>query len=82
VYASAEIFDRLVFSPAAMKRLRALCAALGLETSGQLTLEPWMLRGKRVFVRTRIESYEGVDRTAIEFLGYEAATEDAERTPF
>ncbi len=80
-YSGAEIWDRLVFSPAAMKRVRVLCAALGLDTSGQLALEPWMLKGKRVFVRTRIENYNGEDRTAVEFLGYEAAPE-GERTPF
>lgn len=71
------VFDRLVFTPAAMKRIKLVCARLGIDTSGELDLTPKMLRDRTAYVTVQIEDYvddEGKERSRnrIPFDGYEA----------
>jgi hypothetical protein len=65
-----------------MKRIRCICSALGIEAKGRVELTPAMFLGRRCQVRTRVESFNGEDRAAVEFLGYEAAPEELEPSPF
>lgn len=72
-----HLFDNLVFSPAALKRVKFVCTRLGLDTSGELDLTPAMLRGRTALVTVQIEQYvddEGRERSRnkIPFDAYEA----------
>jgi hypothetical protein len=70
------VFDQLVFSAAAMKRVKLVCSRLGLDTSGELDLTPAMLRGRSALVTVQIEEYVDDDgrersRNKIPFDAYE-----------
>jgi len=76
-HAGRYLFDNLVFSPNAMKRVKLVCARLGLDTSGELDLTPKMLRDRTADVTVQVEDYvddEGKERSRnrIPFDGYEA----------
>jgi hypothetical protein len=77
-HAGRHLFDNIVFTPAAMKRIKLVCSRLGLDTSGELDLTPAMIRGKQALVTVQIEEYvddEGQERSRnkIPFGGYETA---------
>ena len=83
-HAGRFLFDNLVFSPAAMKRVKLACSRLGLDTTGELDLTPKMLRGRTAVVTVQIEDFvddEGRERqrNRIPFDGYESV--ESERRP-
>lgn len=72
------IFDNLVFSEAALKRVKLICSRLGLDVSGELDLTPGMIEGHTCYVTTEIEEYEDNEgrikrRNVVPFAGYERA---------
>ena len=75
-----KIFDNLVFSEHAMKRVKLACARLGLDVSGELDLSSEMLIGKRCQVFAEVEEYEDSgatkERNKIPFAGYYAFDEE------
>jgi hypothetical protein len=75
-----NIFDNMVFSEQAMKRVKLICSRLGLNTSGKVNLTPDMLIGHTALVTVGVESYEATDdngssrtkkRNVVLFAGYE-----------
>jgi hypothetical protein len=81
-HAGRFLFDNLVFSQRAMKRVKLICSKLGLETSGEVDLTPRMLRGKTCRVTVEVEDFvddEGREkqRNNIPYAGYEAINDAA-----
>lgn len=81
-HAGRFLFDNLVFSPKALKRVKFVCARLGLDTTGEVDLTPRLLRGRTARVTVTIEDYiddEGKarSRNSIPFAGYESVAEEA-----
>jgi hypothetical protein len=75
-YSGRCIFDNLVFSPAAMKRVKLICSRLGLDTSRELVLEPSSIIGRTAYVSVEIEEYEDQEgntkkRNVVPFAGYD-----------
>ena len=56
------IFDSLFFSKKGQRRLKHVCAALGLDVSGELDVSPEVLVGRRCRVDVELEEYEAVQR--------------------
>ena len=80
-HAGRVIFDRLVFSPRAMPRVKRICQCLGVRVEGQLELTADMLVGRRCQVRVLVGDYidqDGEARTnnTVPYDGYEAAPDD------
>ena len=85
------IFDNLVFTNAAMKRVKLVCSRLGLDVGGELDLKPEMLMERTAVVEVTTEDYEDEhgntkERNVVPFAGYyrmedlkkdEEANEDA-----
>ena len=46
-HAGRFVFDNLIFSKAAAPRVKLICSALGLDTSGEIDLTPELLLGRR-----------------------------------
>ena len=72
------IFDNMVFSDAAMKRVKLICSRLGLDVSGEIELTPALIRGKNCYVTVETEDYEDHEgttkrRNVVTFAGYERA---------
>ena len=72
------IFDNMVFSEAAMKRVKLICSRLGLDVSGEIDVKPSMLEGRKCYVSVITEEYEDSEgktkkRNVIPFAGYERA---------
>jgi hypothetical protein len=81
-YAGRNIFDNLVFSAAAMKRVKLFCARAGIDVSGEVELTPETILDRRVFVTVQVEEYEDQEgsikkRNKVPFAGYESAEETA-----
>ena len=91
------VFDNLVFSDNAMKRVKLICSRLGLDVSGELDLTPDMLLGKVAVLTVEEEEYEDNEgrtkrRNTVPFAGYARASdvqatagsgeEDEEGIPF
>ena len=77
-YAGRYIFDNMVFSEAALKRVKLICSRLGIDVSGEVELTPSMLEGATCIIRTEIEEYEDNEgrtkrRNVVPFAGYERA---------
>jgi len=77
-HAGRYIFDNLIFSDAAMSRVKLVCKRLGLDVSGEADLTPDKLMDKPVFITVTIVQYtdnEGKvkDRNNVPFAGYKAA---------
>jgi len=75
-YQGRYIFDNLVFSEAAMKRVKLICSRLGLDVSGEIELTPSMLEGKVCYLTVETEDYEDQEgktksRNVVPFAGYE-----------
>ena len=90
-HAGRLVFDNLVFSQAAMKRVKLICSRLGLDVSKELDLKPEMLKGRTANLTVEIEPYEDSEgrtkqRNVVPFAGYErtgeAAEEDESALPF
>jgi hypothetical protein len=72
------IFDNMVFSDAALKRVKLICSRLGLNVSGELDLTPALIKGRTCYVTVDIEEYEDQEgnakkRNAVPFAGYDRA---------
>jgi len=72
------IFDNMVFSDAAMKRVKLICSRLGLNVSGELDLTPAVIKGRSCYVTVETEEYEDQEgnskkRNVVPFAGYERA---------
>jgi len=70
------VFDQLVFSPAALRRVKLVCACLGLDVNQPMDLAPDMLVGRTCRVQVITEEYvdqEGESRRAnkVPFDGYQ-----------
>jgi hypothetical protein len=86
-FAGRLLFDNLVFSQKALSRVKLVCGVLGIDTSGQLDLQPDMLLDKRALVSTYQEEYvDGQGRTKITnripFEGYAYVPATGASTPF
>ena len=80
-YIRRFIFDNLVFSAAAMKRVKLICSRLGLNTHGEVDLTPNLLQGRKCYVSVLIEEYEDNNgnikkRNVVPFAGYEQAEKE------
>lgn len=69
------VFDNLVFSIRAAKRVKHFCSALGIDVGSELDLLPDMIRHRRCIVRVVIEEYQDKDgltmrRNKVPFAGY------------
>lgn len=76
-YKGRYIFDNLVFSKAALKRVKLVCARLGIHLRGEVELTKDMLLGKKVFVEINIEEYQdkkGIirEKNSVPFDGYQS----------
>ena len=74
------IFDNMVFSEAALKRVKLICSRLGLDVSGEIDLTPSLLEGRKCYVSVLTEEYEDNEgnikkRNIVPFAGYERATD-------
>lgn len=72
------IFDNMVFSDAALKRVKLICSRLGLDVSGELDLTPSLIKGRRCYVTVETEEYEDYEgntkqRNVVPFAGYDRA---------
>lgn len=79
------LFDNLVFSNAAMKRVKLICSRLGLDVSRELDLTPALIEGRSCSVTVETEDYEDTEghprrRNVVPFAGYERA-DPAAATP-
>ena len=77
-YTGRYIFDNLVFSEAALKRVKLICSRLGLNVSGEIDLTPGMIEGRTCYLTVEIEEYEDSEgrikkRNVVPFAGYERA---------
>ncbi len=76
VHAGRYIYDNMVFSEAALKRAKLICARLGLDTSREVNLTPKLLEGRNCILTVEQEDYEDQDgnpkkRNIVAFAGYE-----------
>jgi len=74
------IFDNLVFSEAALKRVKLICSRLGFDVSKELDLTPELIKGRVAILTVDTESYEDAEgrkkqRNTVPFAGYERASE-------
>lgn len=80
------IFDNMVFSERAMKRVKLICYALGLDTSLEVELIPDLILERHCYVKVVTEEYvdnEGNTkcRNSVPFAGYvQVKEEDLEIT--
>ena len=74
------IFDNMVFSDAAIKRVKLICSRLGLDVSKELDLTPELIKGRVALLTVDVEPYEDAEgrtkqRNTVPFAGYERASE-------
>ncbi len=74
------VFDNMVFSPAAMCRVKLICRCLGVDVEGAVDLTPDHLLGRRSRVTVYVDEYEDFEgnvkpTNVVPFGGYEAADE-------
>jgi len=79
------IFDNMVFSDAALKRVKLICSRLGIDVSGELDLTPTLIKGRSCYVTVETEEYEDYEgntkqRNVVPFAGYDRA-DGAPATP-
>ena len=70
------VFDNLVFSEAAIKRVKLICARLGLDVTGETDLTPAMIKDRTCWLTVQTEEYEDDEgreksRNVVPFAGYE-----------
>lgn len=76
-FGGRKFFDRLVFTPAALKRVKFVVQKLGIDVSGTVELVPDMLTGRQAIVTVQNEPYtddKGREkvRNSVPFAGYES----------
>lgn len=77
-----NLWDNLVFSANALKRVKFICSRMGIPVSGNVDLTPKMLTGKVCLVTVNVEDYindqdQTKTRNVIPYDGYERADESA-----
>lgn len=77
-YQGRRIFDNMVFSEAAMKRVKLMVSRLGLDVSGEIDLTPEAIKGRTCYVTVETDEYEDDEgktkkRNVVPFAGYERA---------
>jgi hypothetical protein len=77
-----RIFDNMVFSEAALKRVKLICSRLGLDVSGELDLTPEAIKDRTCYVTVETDEYEEDEgkmkrRNIVPFAGYERADKAA-----
>jgi len=73
-----RIFDNLVFSEAALKRVKLVCSRLGLDVTGELDLTPELIKDRTCYVTVETDEYEDDEgktkkKNIVPFAGYERA---------
>lgn len=86
-FAGRLLFDNLVFSERALSRVKLVCGVCGVDTSGEIDLEPTMLLDKQALISTYIEEYtDDHGRTKatnrIPFEGYSYVPSEPTSAPF
>ena len=81
-YARRYIYDNMIFSDAALKRVKLICSRLGLDTSREIDLTPKLLEGRTCILTVEIEDYEDQEgkikkRNIVSFAGYERTSSPA-----
>jgi hypothetical protein len=84
-YAGRLIFDNMVFSTAALPRVKLIMARVGgidvtLDEDIELTRD--MFIDKAANVTVEVSEYEGKERNSVTFDGYEARDENEDELPF
>ena len=84
-YENRYIFDNLVFSPKAEKRMKLICNRLGVPVIGERELEPSELLDKRCYITVDVEDYKDNEgktrqRNCVLFAGYEPVIESGVST--
>ena len=79
-HAGRFLFDNMVFSEKALKRVKLICSRLGLDVSGEIDLVPEMITDHMCWVIADVEEYEDAAgqlkrRNFVPFAGYERYTE-------
>lgn len=64
------IFDNLVFVASCKPRLKVVFHRFGFPVDEPFDASPSDLEGKRIYVTTEIEEYNGKDRNKVTFAGY------------
>lgn len=82
VHAGRFLWDNLVFSPKALGRSKHALEAFGVDASGTVDLSAQSLVGYRCRLSVYITDWEGKQRNAVHFRGYESADAIADGTPF
>lgn len=72
------VFDNMVFSEAAIKRVKLICGRLGLNVSGELDLTPDLIKNRSCYLTVQTEEYEDDEgnrkmRNVVPFAGYDRA---------
>jgi hypothetical protein len=80
-FAGRSIFDRMVFSKAALPRAKMIFNCLGIDTRGSRAVTPDTIIGRRCRVEAVIKSYaddDGVERftNKVPFEGYAPVDDD------
>ena len=75
-YTGRIIFDNMVFSKAALGRVKLICSRLGLDTSQEVDVTPDLLQGRKCYISVEIQDYKDnkgytKKRNVIPFAGYE-----------
>lgn len=75
-YTGRIIFDNMVFSKAALGRVKLICSRLGLDTSTEIDITTDLLRGCKCYISVEIQDYKDKKgytkkRNVIPFAGYE-----------
>ena len=78
-YRGRKVFDKIVFSRAALPRVKLLCEQLGIDVSGELDVQPELLIGRTVHVTVETQSYTdryGKEKQAnrVTFTGYRSGS--------
>lgn len=71
-----HLIDNLVFSKAAMGRVKLICSRLGLDTSQEIDVMPKLLLERKCYLMVEIQDYindkgQNRKRNVIPFSGYE-----------
>ena len=69
-HAGRTVLDRLFFTPKALPRVKLACRALGVDTDGEVELEPEMVMGERCQLVVRTKSFKGRQENEVPFAGY------------
>lgn len=77
-YKGRIIYDNMIFSEKALPRVKAICLNMGVDVSGELDLQPDMLRGQEVCIEVFEDEYHDRDgkakkKNSVPYSGYSVA---------